>query len=387
MDLGAAQPNHLLVFAAVVGGRFDETMQIRSITLTWVRVPLVEPFRISSGAVTEKDAIVVRVECDGVSGWGESSPMAGAFYSSDTPESCWSELCDVIVPAVLRRELAAGDELPGNHFASVGLETALWDIEAQRRGVPLHNLLGGARECVEAGLAIGLYADTSQLLRAAEKHLAAGYKRVKIKIARGSDVELVRAMRDAFGDDLPLMVDANGDYTLDHIDIFRRLDEFNLMMIEQPLAGPLLEDSARLQHQLRTPICLDESLENLAAAERAIALGSLRIANIKIQRVGGFRNSLLMLDLCRAHGLGVWIGTMPELGIGQAQAAALSSVPGCTCPTDVEASARWFRDDIIDPWLEVAGGMIAMPRTPGLGYCVDAGKLARYKVQEKTFAR
>ena len=138
---------------------------------------------------------------------------------------------------------------------------------------------------------------------------------------------------------------------------------------------------------MRTPICLDESLENLAAAERAIALGSFRIANIKIQRVGGFRNALRIFDLCRAHKLGIWIGTMPELGIGQAQAAALSSLPGCTFPTDVEASARWFCDDIIDPWLEVGGGMIAMPTAPGLGYRIDAGKLARYKVQERTFAR
>jgi O-succinylbenzoate synthase len=361
-------------------------MQIRSIALTWVRVPLIEPFRISSGSVSEKDAIVVRIESDGFIGWGESSPMAGSFYSTDTPESCWSELCDVIAPALLHRDMSAGDALPGRHFASVGIETALWDIEAQRRGIPLHKLLGGERDRVEAGLAVGLYEDVSQLLRTTEKHLSAGYKRVKIKIARGSDVELVRAVRSAFGDDLPLMVDANGDYTLEQIEVFRRLDEFNLMMIEQPLAGPLLEDSAELQRQLRTPICLDESLETLADAERAIALGSFRIANIKIQRVGGFRNALRMYELCRERGLGIWIGTMPELGIGQAQAAALSSLPGCTFPTDVEASARWFRDDIIDPWLEVCGGTIPMPSSPGLGYLVRADKLARYKVREATFA-
>jgi o-succinylbenzoate synthase len=360
-------------------------MQLRSITLTWVRVPLVEPFRISSGSVAEKDAIVVRVESDGFSGWGESSPMAGPFYSTDTPESCWSELCYVIAPAVLHRDLSAGDELPGKHFASVGIETALWDIDAQRRGVPLHKLLGGTRDCVEAGLAVGLYEDASQLLRTTERHLAPGYKRVKIKIARDSDVELVQAMRSAFGDDLPLMVDANGHYTIEHIDVFRRLDEFNLMMIEQPLAGPMLEESAELQRQLRTPICLDESLENLAAVERAIALGSMRIANIKIQLVGGLGNALRIYDLCLAHKVGIWIGTMPEFGIGQAQAAALSSLPGCTFPTDVEASARWFCDDIIDPWLEVGGGMIAMP-SPGLGYRIDPGKLARYKVRARTFA-
>jgi O-succinylbenzoate synthase len=225
------------------------------------------------------------------------------------------------------------------------------------------------------------------MLRTIETHLAAGYKRVKIKIARGADVELVRAVRNAFGDDLPLMVDANGDYTLEHIDIFRRLDEFNLMMFEQPLAGHLLEESAELQRQVRTPVCLDESLENLPAAERAIALGSLRIANIKIQRVGGFRNALRMYELFRAHNLGIWVGTMPELGIGQAQGAALSSLEGCNFPTDVEASARWFTDDIVDPWLDVHSGMIAMPKAPGLGYRIDPDKLARYKVEQRTFAR
>ncbi len=362
-------------------------MHIESITLTWVRVPLVEPFRISSGAVAEKDAIVARIESGGLVGWGESSPMSGSFYSSDTPESCWRELCDVIVPEVLHREVSSEQELPGKHFASVGVETALWDIEAQQRGIPLHRLLGGVADRVDAGLAVGLYDDTSQMLRTIETHLAAGYKRVKIKIARGSDVELVKAVRGAFGRELPLMVDANGDYTLQHAGVFQRLDEFNLMMFEQPLAGGMLEESAELQRQVRTPICLDESLEDLSALQRAIALGSLRIANIKIQRVGGFRNALRMMDLGRAHGLGIWIGTMPELGIGQAQGAALSSLEGCTFPTDVEASDRWFRDDIIDPWIKVEGGRITLPSAPGLGYRVDLHKLGRYVVQERQFTQ
>jgi O-succinylbenzoate synthase len=346
---------------------------------------LVEPFRISSGEVAEKDAIVVRVEAGDFTGWGESSPMAGAFYSSDTPDSCWRDLCEVTVPAVFGREEILSESLPGAHFASVGVETALWDIEAQRRGMPLHAVLGGARDRVESGLAVGLYDDTAQMLRAIETHLAAGYKRVKIKIARGSDVELVRAVRGEFGDNLPLMVDANGDYTLEHLDIFRRLDEFNLMMFEQPFPGPMLEELAELQRHVRTPVCLDESLEDLAATERAIQLGSLRIANIKIQRVGGFGPALKIYELCKAHKLDIWMGTMPELGIGQVQGAAMASLSGCTFPTDVEASARWFRDDIIEPWLDVRDGMIDLPKTPGLGYRIDPEKLARYKVQERTF--
>jgi O-succinylbenzoate synthase len=259
------------------------------------------------------------------------------------------------------------------------------DIEAQRRGIPLHTLLGGTRDRVESGLAVGLYDDPSQMLRAIETHLSAGYKRVKIKIARGHDVELVRAVRRTFGDQLPLMVDANGDYTLEHLDVFQRLDEFNLMMFEQPFAGPMLEEHAELQRQVRTPVCLDESLEDLASTQRAITLGSLRIANIKIQRVGGFEAALRIFEACRAACLGIWVGTMPELGIGQAQGVALASLEGCTFPTDVEASARWFRDDIIEPFLEVRDGMIELPTTPGLGYRVNPEKLARYKVREETF--
>jgi O-succinylbenzoate synthase len=353
--------------------------------LIHVRIPLIEPFRISSGAVSEKDAIVVRLEADGFTGWGESSPMAGAFYSSDTPDSCWAALCDVIIPAVLGREITRDTALPGPNFARVGVETALWDIEAQRAGVPLHRLLGGDRSAVESGLAVGLYDDVNDMLRVIERYLGDGYKRVKIKIEPGRDVELIRAVRRAFGDALPLMVDANAAYTLAHIDVFRALDEFGLMMFEQPLGSAMLEESAELQRQVRTPVCLDESLEDEAALVRAIQLGSFKIANIKIQRVGGFANALRMYEVCRRQGIGIWVGTMPELGIGQAQGVALASLAGCNYPTDVEASARWFRDDYIEPWIEVRNGMIALPEVPGLGYAIREEKLERYQVREKRF--
>jgi len=366
-------------------------MKINKIEITHVRVPLVEPFRISSGAVAEKDAIVVAVHSNELIGYGESSPMAGSFYSSDTPAKSWQELCDIVVPAMIGREFecpedwnAALDQLPAGNFTKTGVETALWDIAAQRQNKPLHKLLGGTATEVKSGLAVGLYDDIEEMLHVVERYLADGYHRVKLKIEPGRDVELIKAARKRFGD-IPLFVDANGAYSLKHLDIFRALDEFNLMMFEQPLPGEALEDSSILQQAVRTPVCLDESLDNTKQLERAIELGSFRIANFKLQRVGGFHHALQMLEICRKRNIPAWVGTMPELGIGQAQGAALASLDGFVFSTDVEASARWFRDDIISPYVEVRNGNIALPDGPGLGYSIDRKKLQHYKLSARSF--
>jgi O-succinylbenzoate synthase len=353
----------------------------------------VEPFRISSGSVAEKDGIVVRVETEDHVGHGESSPMSGTFYSSDTPETCWRDLHDSLIPAVLGNDfqspLAAAKSialLPGSNFARAGLETAFWDIEGQRIGKPLHDLLGGATKPVESGLAVGLYDDTADLLRTIERYLRDGYKRVKIKIERGRDVELVRTVRSSFGG-IPLFVDANGAYDLSDLHVFRALDEFELMMFEQPFPGRMLRDLARLQREVETPVCLDESLETEQDLRDAIGLGSLKIANIKIQRVGGFSRALAIYEICRQHEIPVWVGTMPELGIGQAQGAALSTLSECAYPTDVEASLRWFQDDIVAPLLEVKDGCLYPPSSPGLGYAIDENKLKKYAVRSETFRK
>lgn len=368
-------------------------MRIDRITLTHVRIPLGEPFRISNGEVAEKDGIVVAVESDGLTGYGESSPMAGSFYSDDTPESCWQQLAGSLCPAIVGRDFESLDAASawidaqlGSNFAKVGLETALWDIEAQRRGLPLHRLLGATRDYAESGLAVGLYDSTEQLLATIAKYLPDGYKRVKIKICPWHDVELVKAVRARFGN-IPLMTDANASYTLADAAVYQKLDEYGLRMYEQPLAGIALGDSAILQSQIKTPICLDESLETFAALERAAELGSFRIANIKIQRVGGFRNALAIYNRCLELGLSIWIGTMPELGIGQAQGAAMSALAGCDYPTDVEASLRWFRDDLMDPFLEVRNGRIELPSTPGLGYAINEEKLQRYFVARQVISK
>jgi O-succinylbenzoate synthase len=324
-------------------------MIIRKVTLTHCRVPLVEPFRISSGAVAEKDGIVVCVETDdGLVGYGESSPMAGSFYSSDTPETCWRDLRDTIVPAVIGKAVDKAMELPGSNFAKVGVETALWDIEAKRQGKPLYELLGGTNKPVESGLAVGLYDDIKDLLATIERYLKDGYKRVKIKIERGRDVELIRAVRGSFGN-IPLFVDANGAYDLSDLQVFKTLDEFDLMMFEQPFPGHMLREL------------------------------------IKIQRVGGFGKALEIYEIARESGIPVWVGTMPELGIGQAQGMHLGTLSHCQFPTDVEASLRWFRDDIITPVLEVKNGCLCPPKSPGLGFEVSEAKLQQYAVAFETF--
>ena len=365
-------------------------MLIKKITLTHARVPLVEPFRISSGAVAEKDGIIVRIETQDAIGFGESSPMAGSFYSSDTPESCWRELRDDLAPAALGKsfesaraasEWIAG--MPGSNFAKVGIETAFWDVEARQSGKPLYELLGGSNKPVESGVAIGLYDTPADLLRAVERYLP-DYKRVKIKIERGRDIELVKAVRGAFGD-IPLFVDANGAYDLSDIEVFKALDDYNLMMFEQPFAGHMLPELAELQSQVRTPVCLDESLESVQDLERAIELGSFKIGNIKIQRVGGFTNALAIYEMCREHSIPVWVGTMPELGVGCVQGMLLGTLSHCLYPTDVEASLRWFQDDIIDPLLEVKDGCLYPSTTPGLGFEVNERKLSKYSVASQEF--
>ena len=366
-------------------------LKIESVVVTHVRVPLVEPFRISSGAVSEKDAIIVALHAEGQTGYGESSPMAGAFYSNDTPEKSWNELCELVVPSIAGRSFdcpqdwnQALDSLDAGNFTKTGVETAFWDLAAQRQGKPLHELLGGAANKVESGLAVGLYDDLSDMLSTVERYLADGYRRVKLKIEPGRDLELVRAARKTFGD-IPLFVDANGAYSRQDLDVFRALDEFHLMMYEQPFPGPALEDLATLQRSVRTPICLDESLETPALLEKAVELGSLRIANFKIQRVGGFHKALQMVQICRKHSVPAWVGTMPELGIGQAQGAALAALGDFVYPTDVEASNRWFQDDIIDPLIEVRDGLIELPTAPGLGYTIDESKIRRYAITSRSF--
>ena len=358
-----------------------------------VALPMHEPFRISSGMVSRKIAILVKLSHQGAFGWGESSAMPGSFYSNETPESCQEELVERVLPALVGRRFESMEaleatlkELTTTSFVRVAVETAAWELLARQRGVSLRALFNIADRPVPSGLALGLYDTDDQLRAALERYGARDYKRVKIKIQRGHDIMPVRLVRSVLGD-FPLFVDANADYTREDFDVFRQLDEYDLMMFEQPLAKADLEGAALLQKEVRTPVCLDEGIANLQDVIRARALGACRIVNIKLQRVGGFMEALRIVEVCAFHGIYVWMGTMPETGIGSAQALVLAAHPAFAFPTDVEPSARWYREDLLDPELRMCAGQINLPEGPGLGYNVAEEQLKRWTVVQWSFGQ
>jgi o-succinylbenzoate synthase len=362
-------------------------MPIDRVILCRVRVPMHEPFRISNGVVDEKDAVVVELHEDGLTGYGEASPMEGSFYSIQTPESTWQTLCRELVPSLLAargeplvgRIAAVADSEAGavEPFALAGIENALWDLRARELGQPLWALLGGGDRPIASGLAIGLCDSIEELIARIREFLVCGYQRIKIKITHGWDIEPVEAVRREFPR-IPLMVDANAAYAAADLGLIRELDRFGLMMIEQPFPREDLELSAEAQKTMSTPICADESAESLDAVRRIIELGSARIINVKVQRVGGLAAARAIHDLAAAAGLPCWVGTMPELGIASAHGLHLATLPNFTLPSDIEASARWYKDEIIRPPIEIsAGGCIRIPSGPGIGYVPDFVRFVR----------
>ena len=357
-------------------------VEITGAELFRVSIPLREPFRISSGEVSRKDVLLVRISDGSAYGWGESSAMGGGFYSTETPDGCEAELLDVLLPAVLGRRFESIADLnenlsslTSNCFARVAVETAAWEMIARSRGVSVRELLGISARAIPSGLAVGLYDSTPELLAAIERLRPEQYRRLKIKIKRGHDVDLVRAVREKYGA-IPLFVDANADYSLADLPVFQELDRFGLMMFEQPFGKDDFDGSSELQRSVNTPVCMDESIETAALAQKAIAERSCRIVNLKIQRVGGLTESLRIIDVCVREGVPMWMGTMPELGIGSAQALALAAHPAFVLPTDVEPSDRWFEDDILTPVMRLsADGTLVSPGGPGWGFEVDPVKL------------
>jgi O-succinylbenzoate synthase len=364
----------------------SDSIAIKSVALHRVRVPLVEPFRISNGVVAEKDAILIALATeDGIVGWGEASPMSGSFYSAATPDSSWTALRERLVPALL----SAGPvnpamffeflrEQPADQFAKAGIEGALWDAYANTQKRALYELFGIERRPVASGVAIGIFETIDELIERVRRYVSEGYQRVKIKIQPGWDVEPITAVRTQFPQ-VPLMVDANAAYSIDDVHVFRELDRFDLMMIEQPLAANSFAEAGKLQAHLTTPLCADESAESLATLDQLIKHKAAQIINIKVQRVGGLSEALLMLETARAAGLQCWVGTMPELGIASAQALHLAMHSGFSYPTDIEASSRWYVDDIVEPAITIdQSGFIQVADGPGTGFKVDREKVERY---------
>lgn len=371
----------------------SKAIHLSAIRLHWVQVALHEPFKISNGEVSVKDAVLVELQGgNGATGWGEASPMGGPFYSSETPETTWEFLRSKVAPGLLERSIPeAGrcfewlSQFPGEPFAKAGVEGAVWDFWANLASVPLYEMLCGSRRPLASGAAIGLMPSLDELLDRVGTFLQQGYRRIKIKIMPGHDVELVRAVRSRFGD-IPLMVDANAAYRLEDAAIFEQLDKYGLMMFEQPLGRKALDEHAELQRRLKTPICIDESAEDLESIATAIRLESAKIINIKVQRMGGLAPAKQAHDAARAAGIPCWMGTMPELGVASAQALHLATLGNFTFPTDVEASARWFKDDIIGPPIEISGeGFIHLPEGPGMGYKIDMKKVERYRIRFEEF--
>lgn len=356
-----------------------------------VSIPMREPFRISSGEVARKDTLLLRLGDGTYSGWGESSAMDGGFYSCETPDGCEAELVNGVLAAVLGCEftsmLALEEELvrlTGNRFVRVAVETAAWEFVAQRRRVSLRQLFEIPDRPVPSGLAIGLYPNVTELQDAIRRYDPYQYGRLKLKIKRGHDIEIVRAARSLIGN-FPLFVDANAGYSLSDLSTFAALDSESLMMFEQPFAKDDFSGSAELQRQVRTPVCMDESIETAEDARRALEMEACRIVNIKLQRVGGYLEALRIIQVCSDHNVPVWMGTMPELGVGSAQALMLAAHPLFSLPTDVEPSSRWYLDDLVTPAIQLSNGSIHVPEGPGLGYRVDEKKLEQYTVSHRNF--
>ncbi|MGA2724301.1 MAG: o-succinylbenzoate synthase [Bryobacteraceae bacterium] len=366
-------------------------MKLERVTLRQINMPLVDSFETSFGRTAERHIILVEAQGEGVSGWGEVTAGESPFYNEEWTGSAWMILRDYAAPRVIGRELeSAADVYPltahirGHNMARGGLETAVWDLEARLDGVPLWKKIGGARREIPCGVSIGIQATVEQLLEKIERELAAGYQRIKIKIKPGWDVEVVRRVRERFPG-IKLMADANSAYTLADANRLRQLDDFYLMMIEQPLSHDDIIDHAELQRMLQTPICLDESIRTAHHAEQAIRLGACGIINIKLGRVAGFREAKRVHDVAQAAGIPVWCGGMLEAGVGRAHNVALATLPNFVLPGDVSASRRYWKRDIIQPAVETTPrGTIAIRDEPGLGYALDHDYIRAITVRQES---
>jgi o-succinylbenzoate synthase len=364
-------------------------MQIKRIELTEIHLPLVHFFETSFGRTYERRIIIVSVEdADGAVGWGEITCGERPGYSDEWTDSAWATAEKILAPMVVGKPVDSAADIwdlmkwaRGHRMAKSGIETACWDLEAKKLEVPLWRHLGGVNREIECGVSIGIQDSVGQLLEKIRIELDAGYRRIKIKISPRWDHAVIKAVRAEFGGIL-LMGDANSAYTLDDIDKLKSLDEFGLMMLEQPLGFDDIVDHAKLQAAIKTPICLDEPIKSPDDARKAIELRSGKIINLKNGRVGGHTQSKLVEQICRDNGMPVWCGGMLESGIGRAHNIAISTLAGYTMPGDVSASKRYWHEDIIDPPVEVsANGTITAPEAPGIGFEVRRDRIEKIAVR------
>jgi O-succinylbenzoate synthase len=356
--------------------------QVRAIELRIVRLALVRPFRTSFGVETEKVCALARVETDDAYGWGECVAGVGPYFSEEFTEGAWLVIRELLAPAVLAAGNVGARDLGrvfggvrGHPMAKATLVNAVLDAELRTEGRSLADFLGADKGRVSCGVSVGITPTTDELLEQVAGYLAEGYRRIKLKIEPGLDVDRVAAVREVHAN-VPLSVDANGAYTLEDEGVFRALDDLDLLMIEQPLDHEDLLRHALLQQRIRTPVCLDESIRSAAGAAAALELGACRIINVKQGRVGGLLEAGRVHDVARAHGAPVWCGGMLETGIGRAANLALAAMPGFTLPGDTSASSRYFVDDLTEPFEMAPDGTMAVPCGPGIGVDPRRDRLA-----------
>lgn len=353
-------------------------MQIDRIILRELRMRLLNPFETSFGVTQDRRVLLVEIQGAGESGWGEVPVKSLPLYNEEFVDASWSLLKNGLGPALLSTpvESASGVNsrlgfIRGHRMTRAGLETAVWDLEAKKVGKPLWEHVGGSREEIACGVSIGVQPTVEELFEKIDRELSAGYQRIKLKIKPDRDVDVLEKVRERYPD-TALTADANSAYRLGDSEHLEQLDRFDLTMVEQPLAHDDILDHAELQKRLRTPICLDESIHHARHAEQAIEHKACGVINIKLSRVGGYSEALLVHDVARMHGIPVWCGGMLETGVGRAHNVALSTLDNFQLPGDVSASERYFERDVIQPAVTVTDrGTIVPPAGPGIGYEVD----------------
>jgi o-succinylbenzoate synthase len=365
-------------------------MKIESITLREIRMPLVHFFETSFGRTTERRILLVSVHGDGISGWGECTAGEHPFYNEESIDTAWYVIRGYFGPTLLGKTIAKGTECPalfanvrGHRMARGAIENAVWDALAIEAQVPLWKLVGGSLAEINCGVSIGIQESPEQLLEKIAIELASGYQRIKVKVKPGWDVNVLEKIRSRWAD-ITLSCDANSAYTLDQVEHLRKFDQFHLLMIEQPLWNDDIYYHARLQKEVRTAICLDESIVSARSAAFALETGACRIINVKVGRVGGFTEALAVHDVCQSHNVPVWCGGMLETGIGRAQNIALSTLANFSLPGDVSASRRYWKEDIIEPEVEVSPqGMIGISDQPGRGYRIKPDLIEKLTVRKE----
>jgi o-succinylbenzoate synthase len=367
-------------------------MKIESITLREVQMRLKAPFETSFGVSHHRRILLVEVVADGANGWGEVTASETPGYNSETTDTAWHVISDFVAPSLIGKTISTASDCPallatirGHEMAKSGVENALWDAEAQLKGMPLSQLLGGTLDEVASGVSLGIRESPQSLARRVEEELRSGYQRIKLKIKPGKDVEYVAAVRREFPETL-LSVDANSAYRLEDAAHLKKLDEFKLLMVEQPLSWDDIYAHSKLQAQIQTSICLDECINNARHALTAIELKACRIINVKLGRVGGHSEARRVEQVCRTHSIPVWCGGMLETGIGRAHNIAMSTLAGFTLPGDVSASKRYWSEDIIEPEVEVTSkGTIHVPKASGIGYAVRRDRIEQLTVRRNNW--